>query len=367
MRLAKRSPAALSLSLSRPGRLSPPRARPGPVSRAGAEPQPITSAKANAARLIGSSSHGFGERGPPVPRLSARRSAAYFRAFRAPAWAPQADLDRAPTRRCAQCTHEARFAHFDLAKRRGIEAAATLASKGRSPMRSLLYLLLHGRSPWEILAGQEAATGENEGAVVGGTSETGCSAPAGKAIVTFSTDRRSATATAPDPNAMMTECVINVQEVKVLGLAAAPQDTNRALGTVIKASGFNIRACEEPFEVDGRAQVQYNADNLLSVATWIGSYSSGAAHPNSYGAFMSFDLESGERLQLKDVITPEGKETVKAELLAAINRTKDDEVQRLWLQPPRSSTAPQSSNTPPKTSPSRRRACASASTTTSPT
>ncbi|MBK6697090.1 MAG: hypothetical protein IPG50_33620 [Myxococcales bacterium] len=181
--------------------------------------------------------------------------------------------------------------------------------------------------------GEEAATGENEGAVVGGTSETGCSAPAGKAIVTFSTDRRSATATAPDPNAMMTECVINVQEVKVLGLAAAPQEKiNRALGTVIKASGFNIRACEEPFEVDGRAQVQYNADNLLSVATWIGSYSSGAAHPNSYGAFMSFDLESGERLQLKDVITPEGKETVKAELLAAINRTKDDaDTKALWV------------------------------------
>ncbi len=113
-------------------------------------------------------------------------------------------------------------------------------------------------------------------------------------------------------------------------VAACSPDTNQPIGTPTPTR--SPQSLTVALHQDGRAQVQYNADNLLSVATWIGSYSSGAAHPNSYGAFMSFDLESGERLQLKDVITPEGKETVKAELLAAIERTKDDaDTKALWV------------------------------------
>lgn len=170
------------------------------------------------------------------------------------------------------------------------------------------------------------ADGEEQGALAGGTTETGCAAPTGKAIVTMATDRREAFATKPDTALSTNQCVINVQYVQVLGLAEAAQTKiNKALTTAAKDSGFNVKECEEPFEVDGSAQVRYNADNLLSVATFVSTYASGTPHPNYYGAFISFDLATGERLQLKDIITPEGKDTLKAELTAAINRTKDNE------------------------------------------
>ena len=48
-------------------------------------------------------------------------------------------------------------------------------------------------------------------------------------------------------------------------------------------------------------------DDLISVQFDIGSYSSGAAHPNSYSQVINFDLKNGKALRLGDLFKPGAK------------------------------------------------------------
>ena len=48
-------------------------------------------------------------------------------------------------------------------------------------------------------------------------------------------------------------------------------------------------------------------DDLISVEFGIGSYYSGAAHPNSYTEVLNFDLKSGKQIKLGDLFKPGSK------------------------------------------------------------
>jgi hypothetical protein len=48
-------------------------------------------------------------------------------------------------------------------------------------------------------------------------------------------------------------------------------------------------------------------DDLISVVFDVGSYSAGAAHPNSYSEVVNFDLRNGKQLKLADLFQPGSK------------------------------------------------------------
>lgn len=48
-------------------------------------------------------------------------------------------------------------------------------------------------------------------------------------------------------------------------------------------------------------------DDLISLNFGVGSYSAGAAHPNSYSEAVNFDLQSGKSIKLSDLFTPGSK------------------------------------------------------------
>jgi hypothetical protein len=48
-------------------------------------------------------------------------------------------------------------------------------------------------------------------------------------------------------------------------------------------------------------------DDLISVVFNVGSYSAGAAHPNSYSEVVNFDLRNGKQLKLADLFRPGSK------------------------------------------------------------
>ena len=48
-------------------------------------------------------------------------------------------------------------------------------------------------------------------------------------------------------------------------------------------------------------------DDLISIEFTVGSYSAGAAHPNSYTEVVNFDLKNGKLLKLADLFLPGSK------------------------------------------------------------
>jgi hypothetical protein len=48
-------------------------------------------------------------------------------------------------------------------------------------------------------------------------------------------------------------------------------------------------------------------DDLISLDFGVGSYYSGAAHPNSYSETVTFDLRNGKSIKLSDLFTPGSK------------------------------------------------------------
>ncbi|MBC8031954.1 MAG: DUF3298 domain-containing protein [Pyrinomonadaceae bacterium] len=53
--------------------------------------------------------------------------------------------------------------------------------------------------------------------------------------------------------------------------------------------------------------IQLAKDDLISVMLDVGSYSAGAAHPNSYSEVANFDLKNGKLLKLSDLFQPRSK------------------------------------------------------------
>lgn len=53
--------------------------------------------------------------------------------------------------------------------------------------------------------------------------------------------------------------------------------------------------------------IELAKDDLISVLLVVGSYSAGAAHPNSYSEVVNFDLKNGKQLNLSDVFQPGSK------------------------------------------------------------
>ncbi len=54
-------------------------------------------------------------------------------------------------------------------------------------------------------------------------------------------------------------------------------------------------------------EVMLAKDDLISVDFTVGSYSAGAAHPNSYTDVVNFDLKNGKQLRLADLFVPGAK------------------------------------------------------------
>lgn len=63
-------------------------------------------------------------------------------------------------------------------------------------------------------------------------------------------------------------------------------------------------------------------DDLISVVLDVGSYSAGAAHPNSYSETMNFDLRNGKLLKLADLFQPGSKylQTIAAYCVADLKK-----------------------------------------------
>ena len=87
-----------------------------------------------------------------------------------------------------------------------------------------------------------------------------------------------------------------------------------------KVSGFKAgmasEAADPEFEPPAESagsdlHIGYNIelakDDLISVMLVVGSYSAGAAHPNSYSEVVNFDLKNGKQLNLSDLFQPGSK------------------------------------------------------------
>ena len=63
-------------------------------------------------------------------------------------------------------------------------------------------------------------------------------------------------------------------------------------------------------------------DDLISVVFDVGSYSAGAAHPNSYSEVVNFDLRNGKQLKLADLFQPGSKylQTIAAYCIADLKK-----------------------------------------------
>ena len=171
-------------------------------------------------------------------------------------------------------------------------------------------------------AAQNEDSDSQGGAVSAGTVESGCSAPTGSAIVTLNNKVLSAAATNADFEGNPQTCSVNVQTIKVLGLPSAIQTkVNAKLAAVTSGPDFSVKDCTDGFDISGATSVSYNKDGLLSVTTSLDSYYQGAAHPNTYQTYSSFDLATGELLQLGDIVETSAKDLVKAEALKSVNRS----------------------------------------------
>jgi len=99
---------------------------------------------------------------------------------------------------------------------------------------------------------------------------------------------------------------------------------NAKLSAVTSGPDYSVKNCTDGFDVSGATSVSYNKDGLLSVTTSLDSYYAGAAHPNTYQTYSSFDLATGELLQLGDIVETSAKDLVKTEALKSFSHAKFD-------------------------------------------
>ena len=92
-------------------------------------------------------------------------------------------------------------------------------------------------------------------------------------------------------------------------------------------------------DLDIAYKVDLAKDDLISIRFVVGSYSAGAAHPNSYSEVVNFDLRNGKLLKLADLFQPGSKylQTLATHCIAALkgqgkqkgeNALEDDD----WIQ-----------------------------------
>jgi uncharacterized protein DUF3298/peptidoglycan-N-acetylmuramic acid deacetylase PdaC-like protein len=92
-------------------------------------------------------------------------------------------------------------------------------------------------------------------------------------------------------------------------------------------------------DLDIAYKIDLAKDDLISIRFVVGSYSAGAAHPNSYSEVVNFDLRNGKLLKLADLFQPGSKhlQTLAAFCIAALkgqgkqnseNSLADDD----WIQ-----------------------------------
>ncbi len=108
----------------------------------------------------------------------------------------------------------------------------------------------------------------------------------------------------------MTECEISGNYAKVSGLAnaAAQAKLNEALQPE-ELRSLEKDGCEQPFTFESSTKVILESPVVLSVERAGNDYYAGAAHPNAYISVDSFDLQTGQKLAIKDVFSdPSGKQ-----------------------------------------------------------
>ena len=92
-------------------------------------------------------------------------------------------------------------------------------------------------------------------------------------------------------------------------------------------------------DLDISYKIELAKDDLISIRFVVGSYSAGAAHPNSYSEVVNFDLRNGKLLNLSDLFQPGSKylQTLATYCIAALkgqgkqnreNPLEDDD----WIQ-----------------------------------
>ena len=109
-----------------------------------------------------------------------------------------------------------------------------------------------------------------------------------------------------------------------------------------KVAGFRKDMVPEPGETDPNAQVEgsepmasdlgiaytvaFATDDLISIDFNVGSYYSGAAHPNSYSETVNYDLKNGKSLQLIDLFNSGAKylQTLSSYSIADLKKQSKD-------------------------------------------
>jgi len=75
-------------------------------------------------------------------------------------------------------------------------------------------------------------------------------------------------------------------------------------------------------------------DDLISVHLVVGSYSAGAAHPNSYTEDVNFDLQNGKQLKLGDLFQPGSKylQTISSYCIAELKKQRGEDTDHDWVE-----------------------------------
>lgn len=75
-------------------------------------------------------------------------------------------------------------------------------------------------------------------------------------------------------------------------------------------------------------------DDLISVHMVVGTYSAGAAHPNSHSEDVNFDLRNGKLLKLGDLFQPGSRylQTIAAYCIAELKKRKGEDADNDWIE-----------------------------------
>ena len=75
-------------------------------------------------------------------------------------------------------------------------------------------------------------------------------------------------------------------------------------------------------------------DDLISVHMVVGTYSAGAAHPNSHSEDVNFDLQKGKLLRMGDLFQPGSRylQTIAAYCIAELKKRKGEDADRDWVE-----------------------------------
>lgn len=172
-----------------------------------------------------------------------------------------------------------------------------------------------------LVAGCSATTtddgaSESAGAASATTSQTAV-------VKTITVDETKALTTPPEQDATMTTCEVKGSYVEVSGIAAAAA---RAINTALYPSELADiqKGCDRAFDASTQTAVKLNAKGVLSVETTGDYFYAGANHPDAYTTPSTFDLATGRKLEMKDILADASGKALAEKVLSVLAAGDDD-------------------------------------------